>query len=62
MEHRIRQLLNDLEQYIQENWTAPEDEESLENPVLEEGKVSVPEEQYRAEICSKNGFAYCESG
>lgn len=61
MDERIEQLLKDLEQYIQDNWAAPEDARLSESPgQTEEEKRSVSDEQDSIDTYSKAGAVFSD--
>ena len=60
MDERIKQLLSDLEQYIQENWIAPEDAMPSEISTQAEDGLSVPDERDETDKCSKGGAVFSE--
>ena len=60
MDERVKQLLNDLELYIQENWVAPEDVGPSECAGQVGEKLAVPDGQGRIETDSKGGAVFSE--
>ena len=60
MDERMKQLLSDLEQYIQENWIAPEDAMPSEISTQAEDGLSVPDERDETDTCSKGGGFFSE--
>ncbi len=61
MDERIKKLFNDLEQYIQENWAAPENESLSESPTKTDQMPSGAEDQDSMDIYSKSGAVFSES-
>ena len=60
MDERIKQLFKELEQYIQDNWAAPEDEKPPERPVQAEKEAAVPDDPDSTETYSKGGVVFSE--
>ena len=60
MDERKKQLLKDLEQYIQKNWAAPENALLPENPDRQETKLPVPDDKDSMDTYSKDGIAFPE--
>lgn len=60
MDERIKQLLKDLEQYIQENWIAPGDAMPSEKPAEAEEKLPAPDERDEIDTYSKGGAVFSE--
>ena len=60
MDERIKQLLSDLEQYIQDNWIAPGDALPSENLTQAEETEPAPEERDDIDTYSKGGVVFSE--
>lgn len=60
MDERIKQLLKGLEQYIQENWVAPENAFPPENPAQQETKLPVSDDKDSMDTYSKGDAAFPE--
>ena len=61
MDERIIQLLSDLEQYIQDNWIAPEDAIPPENMAQAEEELSVLDDRVDTDIYDKDGTVLLEA-
>ena len=61
MDERIKDLLKDLDQYIQENWVAPAKEDEQGQPEDAEGRrQKADSEEQDEECCSKAGTVFSE--
>ena len=57
MDERIKQLLDDLEQYIRDNWVAPEDAGPSESLALTEEEISLPGDQDSEDTSGTSGVS-----